>query len=136
MKGYGHLCNNSQQHTTDRVKSILLLSYLQWRPISHALMRTRMVRGHFPEAMLVPPIFGTGEPEDMKTLCVIGTMASFNKAILPRRPGLNGPMLNLQPFRQALKGGSPLRVGTLAHREGHRIVGHDEKKGGNRSQAR
>jgi len=113
-----------------------VLQHLEWCPIRQALMRSRVIIGHFPQPVLIPAFFRTTEPQDMTTCFVIRAMAPFDNTILPRRPGLNGPVLNPKRPRQALKGGSPLRMSAIAHRERHRIVGHDEKKGGNRSHAR
>ena len=65
----------------------------------------------------------------MKTCFVLRARAPFDETMLPRRPGSNGAMLNPQRSRQALKGGSPLRMGTIAHGEGHGMIRHDEQKG-------
>ncbi len=127
---------HSHQHTTHRIKPILLLQDLQGCPIADALVRAGLIIRHFPEAVLIPALFRTAKPEDMKTFFVIGTMTAFDEPILPGRPGLNRAMLNPERLRHALKGCSPFGMSAIAHREGHRIIGHDEKKGGKRSHAR
>lgn len=130
------LCKNSHQHTTDGIKPIFLLQDLQWGPVAQSLMRTRMVIHHFPEAVLISALFRTREAEDMKTFVIIGSMASLDKPVLPRGAGLNRSMLNPQDIRHLLKRCPAFRMRRIPHRKRPRIVGHDEKKGGNRSQAR
>ena len=127
---------NLHQHSSGRFKPIFLLQDLQRRSIPDALMRSRMVIRHFPQAVLIPAIFRAGEPEDMNAFFMIGAMTPFDNPILPGRPRLDRPMTNAQGVGHLSKGGSSFRMGRLPHREGHRVIGHDENKGGNRSHAR
>ena len=100
------------------------------------LMRTSSVVFEIPELQLVSPHFGIGESHDMEQFLIIGPMASFNDAVLPRTTrfafAMNQPQLGCQFLKRAF----PLWMGAEPHGELVGVVGPDEKKGGRRSSAR
>lgn len=94
-----------------------------------------MVVTHFPETVLIAAVFRVGESNTMKTFLIIRPMTPFTIAILPRRTRLDCPMTNAKSISPLLKSRPALRMSRISHRKGHRVIRHDEKKGGNRSQA-
>jgi len=99
-------------------------------------MRTPRVVFEIPELQLVSPHFGVGEPHNMKQFFVVGSMAPFHDAVLPRTTGFAFAMNQPQFVYQPLKGAFPLWMGAEPHGEFVGVVGPDEKKGGSRSSAR
>lgn len=94
-----------------------------------------MVVTHFPETVLIAAVFRAGESKTMKTFLIIRPMTPFNRAILPRRTRLDCPMANAKSVSSLLKSCPAFRMSRISHRKGHRVIRHDEKTGGNRSQA-
>jgi len=99
-------------------------------------MRTSSVVFEIPELQLVSSHFGIGESHDMEQFFVVGPMAPFNDAVLPRTTrfafAMNQPQLGCQFLKRAF----PLWMGAEPHGELVGVVGPDEKKGGRRSSAR
>jgi len=101
-----------------------------------SLMRTPAVVFEIPELQLVSPHFGVGESHGMEQFFVVGPMAPFHDAVLPRTTrfafAMNQPHFFYQPLKRTL----PLWMGAEPHGELVGVVGPDEKKGGSRSSAR
>jgi hypothetical protein len=100
------------------------------------LMRTSSVVFEIPKLQLVSPHFGIGESHGMEQFLVVGPMASFHYAVLPRTTRFAFAMNQPQSDCQLLKGAFPLWMGAEPHGELVSVVGPDEKKGGRRSSAR
>jgi len=99
-------------------------------------MRTPSIVFKIPELQLVSPHFGIGESHDMEQFFVVGPMAPFDDAVLPRTARFAFSMNQSQFACQLLEGAFPLRMGAKPHGELVGVVGPDEKKGGRRSSAR
>lgn len=99
-------------------------------------MRTSIVVLEIPELQLVSPHFGVGESHDMEQFFVVGPMASFYDAVLPRTARFAFAMNQPQFACQSFKGAFPLGMSAKPHGELVGVVGPDEKKGGKRSSAR
>ena len=100
------------------------------------LMRTSSVVFEIPELQLVSPHFGIGESYDLEQFFIVGPMASFHDAVLPRTTRFAFAMNQAQLGCQFLKRAFPLWMGAEPHGELVGVVGPDEKKGGRRSSAR
>lgn len=100
------------------------------------LMRTPGIVFEIPELQLVSPHIGVGESYDMEQFFVVGPMAPFHDAVLPRTSGFAFAMNQPHFVCQLFKGAFPLWMGAEPHRELVGVVGPDEKKGGSRSSAR
>jgi hypothetical protein len=100
------------------------------------LMRTPGVVFEIPKLQLVSPHLGVGESHDMEQFFVVGPMAPFHDAVLPRTSGFAFAMNQSHFVHQLFKGAFPLRMGAEPHGELVGVVGPDEKKGGSRSNAR
>jgi hypothetical protein len=101
-----------------------------------SLMRTSIVVFEIPELQLVSPHFGIGESYDLEQFFIVGPMAPFHNAVLPRTTRFAFAMNQPQLGCQFLKGAFPLWMGAEPHGELVGVVGPDEKKGGKRSSAR
>jgi hypothetical protein len=99
-------------------------------------MGTQRIVFEIPEFQLVSPHFGVGESHDMEQFFVVGPMAPFHDAVLPRTTRFAFAMNQPQRGYQLLKGAFPLWMGAEPHGELVGVVGPDEKKGGRRSSAR
>lgn len=99
-------------------------------------MRTPSIVFKIPELQLVSPHFGIGKSHDMEQFFVIGPMAPFDDAVLPRTTRCAFSMNQSQFADHLLKGAFSLRMGAEPHGELVGVVGPDEKKGGRRSSAR
>jgi len=99
-------------------------------------MRTSSVVFEIPELQLVSPHFGIGESHGMEQFFVVGPMAPFHDAVLPRATRFAFAMNQPQLDCQLLKCAFPLWMGAEPHGELVSVVGPDEKKGGKRSSAR
>lgn len=99
-------------------------------------MRTPCVVFKIPELQLVSSHFGVREPHDLEQFFIIGPMAPFHDAVLPRTTRFAFAMNQTQRSYQLLKSAFPLWMGAEPHGELVGVVGPDEKKGGKRSSAR
>ena len=100
------------------------------------LMRTSSVVFEIPELQLVSPHFGIGESHDPEQFFIVGPVAPFHDAVLPRTTRFAFAMNQAQLGCQFLKRAFPLWMGAEPHGELVGVVGPDEKKGGRRSSAR
>lgn len=99
-------------------------------------MRTPSIVFEIPELQLVSPHFGVGESHGMEQFFVVGPMAPFHDAVLPRTAWFTFAMNQPPRSYQLLKRAFPLWMGAEPHGELVGVVGPDEKKGGRRSSAR
>jgi hypothetical protein len=70
--------------------------------------------------------------EGLETVFIVRPMTPFNKPVLPRTMGLDGPMLNPSRRRFLLKGRLILGMSRVAHGKRPGMIRYDEKKGGKR----
>lgn len=103
---------------------------------TYALMGAAGIVFHFPQPQLISSHLGVFESHPMEQLLIVGPVAPFDNAILPRRSGLAFAMYQFQPGYQLLEGGFPFRMRAELHCELERVVCPDEEKGGSRSRAR
>jgi hypothetical protein len=118
------------------VKRILFFENQQRSFIADALMRAMTVVLHFPQPMLIPSLFGTGKTHLRKAFFIVRPVAAFDDAVSPRTRSPDQRVNSARCFNRFGKLCFPFRVSSVFHREIHRVIGENYKKGGSFSTAR
>ena len=114
----------------------MLLKDLQGRFVLQSLMGPLRVVIHFPQPVLIAPMFRVLEALARKTFFVVSAIASLNNAILPRTAFLDQSVNAFSGFDNPGKSRFAFRMSGIAHCEIHGVVSKNYEKGGRLSNAR